>query len=172
MLSRHSFLHSRRAQIGTVEIFYQVLGRGEPLVLLHGLSGSGRWWSRNVEALARHFCVYIVDLVGFGASRNTQPFVLRDAAGSIAQWNSARSRATHPNRLSARLTPPYCQRKRVALGLHWSKGLSILKGLAKNNFPLTPGLVAGHVEPEPRAQSRSGSAAHRQQTFVSCRTSQ
>jgi len=88
MRSQHGLVHYRRAQVGAVEICYQVVGRGEPLVLLHGLSGSGRWWSRNIEALAPHFCLYIVDLVGFGASRSGQPFVLRDAAGSIARWMS------------------------------------------------------------------------------------
>jgi pimeloyl-ACP methyl ester carboxylesterase len=86
MWSKESIIHHRRAQVGSVEIFYQVFGRGEPLVLLHGLSGSGRWWSRNIDALARHFRVYVVDLVGFGASGNGQRFVLREAAGSIAQW--------------------------------------------------------------------------------------
>ena len=44
------------------------LGAGPPLVLLHGLAGSSRWWSRNVPALSRSFRVITVDLPGFGAS--------------------------------------------------------------------------------------------------------
>ena len=76
----------RRARIGPVEIHYQVAGAGDPLVLIHGLSGSCRWWSRNVADLARSFRVYVVDLVGFGNSRNGHPFVLAEAAQYLAGW--------------------------------------------------------------------------------------
>lgn len=79
-------MRQRRARVGTSEIAYQVGGRGAPLVLIHGLSGSGRWWARNVAELARHFEVYLVDLVGFGASRRSRPFVLREAASLLARW--------------------------------------------------------------------------------------
>jgi pimeloyl-ACP methyl ester carboxylesterase len=72
--------------VGSALIHYQVAGAGQPLVLIHGLSGSSRWWSRNIEALARHFRLYVVDLVGFGASRNGHPFVLAEAAGYLARW--------------------------------------------------------------------------------------
>jgi pimeloyl-ACP methyl ester carboxylesterase len=44
-------------------------GAGTPVVLLHGLSGSSRWWSRNVQALAEKHLVAAVDLVGFGHNR-------------------------------------------------------------------------------------------------------
>lgn len=45
-------------------------GTAEPaVVLLHGLSGSGRWWRRNVPGLAAHFRLLIPDVVGFGRTR-------------------------------------------------------------------------------------------------------
>jgi len=68
-----------------VRISYQVAGAGEPVVLIHGLSGSGRCWARNVGPLARRFRVHVVDLVGFGSSRAGR-FVLRDAASHLAAW--------------------------------------------------------------------------------------
>ncbi|MBK9715197.1 MAG: alpha/beta hydrolase [Kouleothrix sp.] len=87
MRSRHrSTVQHRRAQIGPVDIHYQVAGAGKPLVLIHGLSGSCRWWARNIEALARQFRVYVVDLVGFGESRNGHPFVLQESADYLARW--------------------------------------------------------------------------------------
>src|SRR5687767_13438774 len=43
-------------------------GAGTPVVLLHGLSGSSRWWSKNVDALAANHLVAAVDLTGFGRS--------------------------------------------------------------------------------------------------------
>jgi pimeloyl-ACP methyl ester carboxylesterase len=44
------------------------VGTGSPLVLLHGLAGSARWWSRNIPALSRSYRVIAIDLPGFGAS--------------------------------------------------------------------------------------------------------
>ena len=81
-----SRLEQRRANIGPATIAYQVAGDGPPLVLVHGLSGSSRWWRRNIGALTPHWRVYVVDLIGFGASRTRHPFVLAEAAGYLAQW--------------------------------------------------------------------------------------
>ena len=41
-------------------------GSGTPVVLLHGLSGSSRWWSRNVDALSERHLVATADLGRFG----------------------------------------------------------------------------------------------------------
>jgi pimeloyl-ACP methyl ester carboxylesterase len=79
-------IQRRRAQIGRSFIAYEEAGTGEPLVLIHGFSGSSRWWSRNTLELARHFRVYALDLIGFGESRCGHPFVLSESAGLIASW--------------------------------------------------------------------------------------
>ncbi len=73
-----------RVQIGEVAIAFQVVGEGPPVVLLHGLSGSSRWWRYNIGPLAEHFRIYVVDLTGFGASRGYR-FALRDAAGHLVK---------------------------------------------------------------------------------------
>jgi len=60
---------------------------GTPLVLLHGLSGSARWWRHNVLELASEFRVLVPDVVGFGRTRCRGP--LPDMAGFaevIAGW--------------------------------------------------------------------------------------
>lgn len=77
---------ARRARVGAMSIYYETFGAGPPLVLLHGLSGSTRWWQRNVEQLGRQFHVHIPDLAGFGQSRSTTPFVLAEAARQVARW--------------------------------------------------------------------------------------
>ncbi len=79
-------IERRCIEIGDVPIAYEVAGSGEPLVLVHGLSGSTRWWAKNVEALGWRFRVHSIDLVGFGESRGGHPFVLREAAGYLATW--------------------------------------------------------------------------------------
>ena len=74
---------------GPVAIHYQTAGAGKPVVLVHGLSGSSRWWTRNILVLARHFHVHVVDLVGFGQSRGAQRFRLAEAAQHLSQWLEA-----------------------------------------------------------------------------------
>ena len=81
-----SWLERRWAKIGPATIAYEVAGSGPPVVLVHGLSGSSRWWRRNIGALTPYRRVYVVDLIGFGASRTRQRFVLAEAAGYLAQW--------------------------------------------------------------------------------------
>jgi pimeloyl-ACP methyl ester carboxylesterase len=65
---------------------YEVAGSGPPLILLHGLSGSGRWWGRNVPAFADSFRTYSVDLPGFGESRGVRWSRLDDIADQLADW--------------------------------------------------------------------------------------
>src|ERR671910_292218 len=65
---------------------YEVAGSGPPLILLHGLSGSGRWWGRNVPAFASSFRTYTVDLPGFGESRGVRWSRLDDIADRLADW--------------------------------------------------------------------------------------
>lgn len=67
-------------------IYHEKFGSGPPLILIHGLGGSRRWWRKNVAPLARHFSVYTVDLVGFGMSRGEKRFVLSEAAALLHEW--------------------------------------------------------------------------------------
>ncbi|MDQ2999315.1 MAG: alpha/beta fold hydrolase [Chloroflexota bacterium] len=81
-----SRLERRWAKIGPATIAYEVAGSGPPVVLVHGLSGSSRWWRRNIGALTPYRRVYVVDLIGFGASRARQRFVLAEAASYLTRW--------------------------------------------------------------------------------------
>jgi pimeloyl-ACP methyl ester carboxylesterase len=75
----------QQAKVGPLTVHYEVAGEGPAVVLIHGLSGSGRWWMYNVPVLAQQYQVYNVDLVGFGRSRG-QRLVLREAAGWFKEW--------------------------------------------------------------------------------------
>jgi pimeloyl-ACP methyl ester carboxylesterase len=87
MIGRNSVhLERQQVRVGPARIAYGVAGAGPPVVLIHGLSGSGRWWRRTVGALTPHRRVYVVDLIGFGASRNRLPFILGEAAGYLLRW--------------------------------------------------------------------------------------
>lgn len=74
-----------RVEIDAVTTAFQVIGDGPPVVLVHGLSGSSRWWRYNIGPLAQRFRIHVINLTGFGASRGYR-FALRDAAAHLATW--------------------------------------------------------------------------------------
>lgn len=43
-------------------------GSGPPVLLLHGLGGSWRYWRRGLDGLRAHHTLYLPDLLGFGRS--------------------------------------------------------------------------------------------------------
>ena len=79
-------IERRVAQVGSARVSYRVAGRGRPVVLIHGLGGSGRWWDRNISGLATRFHVHVLDLVGFGESRGRTRVAVADAAALVAAW--------------------------------------------------------------------------------------
>jgi pimeloyl-ACP methyl ester carboxylesterase len=80
----------RTIRVSGQTIYYQVAGAGDPIILVHGLSGSTRWWVRNVPALAQQYTVYLIDLPGFGSMRRShQHFVLNQAAAWLLSWMKA-----------------------------------------------------------------------------------
>ena len=58
----------RRIAIGHAEIHVEEHGEGEPLLLVAGLGGSGRFWGAQVEEFAREFRVILHDHRGVGRS--------------------------------------------------------------------------------------------------------
>jgi pimeloyl-ACP methyl ester carboxylesterase len=58
---------------------YRTLGDGPPVLLVHGLGGSGRWWRETAPALAARHRVIVPDLPGFGWSPAASRFRLAEA---------------------------------------------------------------------------------------------
>jgi pimeloyl-ACP methyl ester carboxylesterase len=56
---------------------YRVVGAGTAVVLVHGLSGSWRWWEPVLEPLAEHHRVHLLDLPRLGR---------RLRAGELTGW--------------------------------------------------------------------------------------
>ena len=52
-------------------VHYEVLGRGRPVVFLHGWVGSWRYWIPSMQAASNSFRAYALDLWGFGDSAKT-----------------------------------------------------------------------------------------------------
>jgi pimeloyl-ACP methyl ester carboxylesterase len=49
-------------------VHYEVLGRGRPVILLHGWLGSWRYWVPSMQQLSMKYRTYALDLWGFGDS--------------------------------------------------------------------------------------------------------
>jgi pimeloyl-ACP methyl ester carboxylesterase len=56
--------------INGMDMYYEIHGQGEPLLLLHGFFLSGKQWSPFVEELAAEFQLVVPDLRGHGRSTN------------------------------------------------------------------------------------------------------
>ncbi|MFB9992302.1 alpha/beta fold hydrolase [Deinococcus oregonensis] len=71
---------------GLATLRYDATGQGEPMVLIHGLSGSSRWWRRNVPVFSQSHRVYVLDLAGYGGARRQRSLGVREDAALIAAW--------------------------------------------------------------------------------------
>lgn len=87
----------RRIDLPPHRFWVRTEGDGEPLVLIHGLSGSSKWWNRNIDALAARYEVSAVDLVGFGRNRgflgSELPLPFEEIAALLGRWIEAELRA-------------------------------------------------------------------------------
>jgi pimeloyl-ACP methyl ester carboxylesterase len=63
--------------IGNDIVHYEVLGRGRPLIFIHGWVGSWRYWIPAMQATSISFRSYALDLFGFGdTSKNPERYSL------------------------------------------------------------------------------------------------
>ncbi len=60
--------HLHRVELPGATVNYAEIGEGEPLVFVHGLSGSWQNWLENLPHFGRAHRAVAVDLPGFGAS--------------------------------------------------------------------------------------------------------
>src|SRR5579872_1681053 len=62
----------RTASINGFEMYYEVRGEGQPLVMLHGFTGAGSDWQYvfDLDELAKSYRVIVPDLRGHGGSTN------------------------------------------------------------------------------------------------------
>jgi len=74
----------RTTPVGDGDMIWRIWGRGDPLVLLHGGTGSWMHWMRNIEALARDHMLLVPDIPGSGESASpTLPTSVEKVAGTL-----------------------------------------------------------------------------------------
>ncbi|WP_420631827.1 alpha/beta fold hydrolase [Candidatus Leptofilum sp.] len=68
-------------------IHYEVLGRGQPLIFIHGWVGSWRYWWPSMQALSAHYRTFAFDLWGFGdSSKVPDAYSLDDYVKMVDQF--------------------------------------------------------------------------------------
>ena len=73
-----------KASVNGVSLYYEVAGRGTPLVLVHGFACGIRSWDPQVRALSKKFRVVTYDVRGFGISEAPRDPAKYSQAHSIA----------------------------------------------------------------------------------------
>ncbi|MBW3553866.1 MAG: alpha/beta hydrolase [Gemmatimonadetes bacterium] len=90
MISSYTALERTRTRLDGFRLHALHGGRGDPVLLLHGLSGSHRWWRYTVPALRTRHRVHLPEMIGFGGSRGArrQPSI-PEMAGLMVRWLDA-----------------------------------------------------------------------------------
>ena len=66
-------------------VHYEVLGRGRPVILLHGMIGSWRYWVPLLQRLQQSYRLYAIDLFGFGDSAKNPAQFMLDRQAALVQ---------------------------------------------------------------------------------------
>ena len=68
----------------SINLYYELHGRGEPLVLIPGLGYGGWMWHRMIPGLAEHYQVISIDNRGKGRSdKPPGPYTARMLAADV-----------------------------------------------------------------------------------------
>ncbi len=76
-----------------INLYYEIHGKGEPLLFIHGLGSSGRDWELQIETFAQNYQVIVFDLRGHGKSGKPPgpysiPLFAEDTARLLDMLNS------------------------------------------------------------------------------------
>jgi len=55
-------------QVNDIDLYYEMFGEGEPLLLIHGLGSSSRDWEMQIDFFAQNYQVITIDVRGHGKS--------------------------------------------------------------------------------------------------------
>src|SRR5512135_880678 len=68
-------------------VHYEALGRGRPIVFLHGWVGSWRYWMPSMQVASTSFRAYALDLYGYGdTTHDPLAYTLERQAGLLAAF--------------------------------------------------------------------------------------
>jgi pimeloyl-ACP methyl ester carboxylesterase len=74
----------RETNVGAQPFRWRTTGTGPPLVFVHGLSGSSRWWDTVLPSLAESYECHLLDVPRFGSALRPD-----ETAEWVARWMDA-----------------------------------------------------------------------------------
>jgi pimeloyl-ACP methyl ester carboxylesterase len=84
------------AEVNGTKLYYEIAGKGKPLVLIHGSFGDRRFWDFQFKELSKKYKVLRYDIRGFGRSALPNPDeAYRDAEDLNALINFLRIKKAH-----------------------------------------------------------------------------
>lgn len=72
-------------KVNNINLYYEMIGRGEPLIMVHGNGETHEIFQEAVEVLSKHFTCYLIDSRGHGQSEPVKEFHYEDMAGDMYQ---------------------------------------------------------------------------------------
>ncbi|MDD7391048.1 MAG: alpha/beta hydrolase [Lachnospiraceae bacterium] len=75
--------------VNNVELFYEVVGSGDPLVMVHGNGEDHTIFDKAVELLSLYFTCYLLDSRGHGGSQKVTEFHYDDMAEDVYRFIQA-----------------------------------------------------------------------------------
>lgn len=82
--------------VNNIELYYETSGKGEPLLLIHGLGSSTIDWEKQVVVLQNEFRVITMDMRGHGQSAKTKgAYSMVQFASDVAELIKKEKRPVH-----------------------------------------------------------------------------
>lgn len=72
--------------VNGIELYYEKLGEGRPLILLHGNGEDGTIFDTAVKKLQHYFTCYLIDSRGHGKSETVNEFHYQDMAADVIEF--------------------------------------------------------------------------------------
>lgn len=66
-------------------VHFEVLGRGKPVLFLHGWAGSWRYWVPTMQAVAYGYRAYALDLWGFGDTEKAREYYSLESQAELVR---------------------------------------------------------------------------------------
>lgn len=73
-------------EVNDINIYYEVLGHGEPLIMIHGNGEDHKIFYKAANILKDHFTCYLIDSRGHGKSDKVSKFHYENMASDIYQF--------------------------------------------------------------------------------------
>ena len=75
---------AERVAVNNTHLYYEVYGKGQPLILLHGYTLSSRMWTSFIANFQEDYEIYLIDLTGHGKSdRFTEDLSIQSVAKDL-----------------------------------------------------------------------------------------